>query len=152
MKKYIIILIFLFLLIFVINCSDNETSEYKEEENDDYEDFRKTLKEYLSEHNLSDSDQLIKPKRMRKIFLSIVYDLDVEGIPEYIKNAYEQLADYFIEKYYSKKKEIRVKDVYKLFNFDDITKKFNELIKANPDNGEDDNLKDMKGQNITGDL
>ena len=48
-----------------------------------------------------------------------------------------QLADYFVNQYYDKKKVIRGKDVYKLFNFDEISLKFNELIQANPYYGDD---------------
>ena len=161
MKKHTIILIFLFLLIIVINCIDYETYEYIEEEDDDddeddddgYAPFRKNLKEYLIEHKLNDSDKLVKPKRMKKIFLYTVGDLDIDGIPEHIKNLYEQLADYFVEKYYSKKKEIRGKDVYKLFKFDDISTKFNELMQENPYYGDDDNLKDdMEDPNFRDEL
>ena len=66
-----------------------------------------------------------------------------------IKEIYEQLADYFIEKYYTKKKEIRGKDIFKLFNFNEISLKLNELIQANPYYGEedDDKLKDDEDDN-----
>ena len=86
----------------MIHYDDEEEDDY--DEDDGYETFRKSLREYLTENKLIDSDKLIKPKRMRKIFLSTVGDLDVEGIPEHIKKLYEELADYFVEQYYSKKK------------------------------------------------
>ena len=154
MNKRYIFLISLLSLIFLIKCVQKKEFKYFDDDDEDEDDdpdfydddgygqFRDALKKYLNETNLMNSDKLIKPKRMRKIFLSTVGDLDVEGIPEHIKKLYEELADYFVEQFYSKKKEIRGKDVYKLFKWDEISMKFNELVQANPYYGDDDNLKD----------
>ena len=152
MKKEIIYLLLLFLIILLVKCYDYdyEMIHYDDEEEDDYdeddgyESFRKTLREYLTENNLIDSDKLIKPKRLKRIFLETVGDTDVEGVPQKIKDIYDQMADFFIEKYYTKKKEIKGKDIFKLFNFNEISMKLNELIQANPYYGEedDDKLKD----------
>ena len=152
MKKQFIYLLILFLIILLVKCHDYDYDmiHYDDEEEDDYDDddgyetFRKSLREYLTENKLIDSDKIIKPKRLKKIFLETVGDTDVEGIPQKIKEIYGELADYFIEKYYTKKKEIRGKDIFKLFNFNEISLKLNELIQANPYYGEedDDKLKD----------
>ena len=112
MKKEIIYLLLLFLIILLVKCYDYdyEMIHYDDEEEDDYDEddgyetFRKSLREYLTENKLIDSDKLIKPKRLKKIFLETVGDTDVEGIPQKIKEIYGELADYFIEKYYTKKK------------------------------------------------
>ena len=152
MKKQFIYLLVLFLIILLVKCHDYDYDmiHYDDEEEDDYDEddgyetFRKSLREYLTENKLIDSDKLIKPKRLKKIFLETVGDTEVEGIPQKIKEIYGELADYFIEKYYTKKKEIRGKDIFKLFNFNEISLKLNELIQANPYYGEedDDKLKD----------
>lgn len=152
MKKQFIYLLILFLIILLVKCHDYDYDmiHYDDEEEDDYDEddgyetFRKSLREYLTENKLIDSDKLIKPKRLKKIFLETVGDTDVEGIPQKIKEIYGELADFFIEKYYTKKKEIRGKDIFKLFNFNEISLKLNELIQANPYYGEedDDKLKD----------
>ena len=151
MKKQIIYLLALFSIILLVKCYDYDYDmiHYDDEEEDDYDEddgyetFRKSLREYLTENKLIDSDKLIKPKRLKKIFSETVGDTDVDGIPQKIKDIYEELADFFIEKYYTKKKEIRGKDIFKLFNFNEISLKLNELIQANPYYGEDDDkLKD----------
>ena len=152
MKKQFIYLFAIFLIILLVKCHDYdyEMVHYDDEEEDDYDEddgyetFRKSLREYLTDNKLIDSDKLIKPKKLKKIFLETVGDTDVEGIPQKIKDIYDQLADYFIEKYYTKKKEIKGKDIFKLFNFNEISMKLNELIQANPYYGEedDDKLKD----------
>ena len=165
MNKYYFFLIILFSIILLIKCAINEKEKEKqfkyfddddEDEDDDpdfidddgYRPFREALKKYLNETKLIDSDKLIKPKRMRKIFLETVGDLDTEGIPEHIKKLYEELADYFVEQYYSKKKQIRGKDVYKLFKWEEISMKFNELIQANPYYGDEDKFKDQPDPNF----
>ena len=144
MKKYYLFLILLSLLILLTKSIHHYDMKELEDEDDDEEDdddgygqFRQTLREYLADHKLNDSDKLVKPKRMKKIFLETVTDMDSDAIPQHIKNLYDQLADYFVNQYYDKKKKIRGRDVYKLFNFNDISLKFNELIQANPYYGED---------------
>ena len=149
MKKQFIYLLILFLIILLVKCHDYDYDmiHYDDEEEDDYDEddgyetFRKSLREYLTENKLIDSDKLIKPKRLKKIFLETAGDVDVEGVPQKIKEIYGELADFFIEKYYTKKKEIKGKDIFKLFNFNEISLKLNELIQANPYYGEDDDDK-----------
>ena len=153
MRKYFFFLILLSLLLLLTksihhyDMKDLEDEDDDEEDDDDgYGEFRQTLREYLAEHKLNDSDKLVKPKRMKKIFLETLGDMDVEGIPQHMKDLYDQLADYFVNQYYDKKKKIRGKDVYKLFNFNEISLKLNELIQANPyygdDKQDDDNNED----------
>ncbi len=144
MRKYFLFLILLSLLILLIKSIHHYDMKELEDEDDDEEDdddgyaqFRKSLREYLEDHKLNNSEKIIKPKRMKKIFLETVGDMDSDAIPQHIKNLYDQLADYFVNQYYDKKKVIRGKDVYKLFNFDEISLKFNELIQANPYYGDD---------------
>ena len=157
MNKYYIFLILLSLLILLTKSIHHYDMKELEDEDDDEEDdedgygqFRQALREYLSDHKLNDSDKLIKPKRMKQIFLKTVGDLDSDAIPQQVKDLYDQLADYFVNQYYDKKKQIRGKDVYKLFNFNDISTKFNELIQANPYYGEDnqDDDDDLNDENF----
>ena len=161
MNKFLIFLLSLFSVLLLIKCFDLDyeidlDDEDEDDDDDEYDDdgyaqFRKNLKDYLTEHNLINSDKLVKPKRMRKIFLETFGDMDVDGIPEQVKNMYQELADFFVEKYYTKKKEIRGKDVYKLFNFDEISMKFNEIYQANPYYGEDKLEKDYENQDFRAD-
>ena len=121
---------FYFLIIlslFLISKSD-ETPEPKAEPNENNNDeafeedgdmyFKKTLKEYLVEKNLFESDRIIEPDEMKKIFLESVTEGDAESSAEYFGGIFIELADHFVNEYYKERKEIRGKDIYDLINLD----------------------------------
>ncbi len=142
---------FYFLIIlslFLISKSD-ETPEPKAEPNENNNDeafeedgdmyFKKTLKEYLVEKNLFESDRIIEPDEMKKIFLESVTEGDAESSAEYFGGIFIELADHFVNEYYRNKTEIRGKDIYELINMDQISAKFEQLMNENSKyNGADD--------------
>ena len=118
--------------------NENNNDEAFEEDGDMY--FKKTLKEYLVEKNLFESDRIIEPDEMKKIFLESVTEGDAESSAEYFGGIFIELADYFVNEYYKERKEIRGKDIYDLINLDPISKKFEQLMSDNSKyNGADDN-------------
>ena len=156
MSKNIIFFILLLSLIISLKCYHEDdyydVKEYEEEEFDDDEDeesgygpFRQTLKDYLTKHNLTNSDKIIKPKRLRKLFLRTIGASDIESMPNSVKEIYEETASFFIEKYYNNTDVIRGRDVYKLFDFEEISLKFNEIYQKNPPrNDEKDEPQDRR--------
>ena len=54
-----------------------------------------------------------------------------------MREIYEETASYFIEKFYNNTNEIRGRDVYKLFDFEEISLKFNEIYQKNPPRNDD---------------
>ena len=119
-----------------------EDEDEDDDDNDNYGQFKTALKEYLKKKKLTDSDKIIKRKRLKKIFIKIVAGSSTKNLPKSIIPLYEETADYFIDQYYKKKGVIRGKDIYKLFNFDEISLKFNELYQKNPPKEENDNRND----------
>ena len=118
--------------------NENNNDEAFEEDGDMY--FKKTLKEYLVEKNLFESDRIIEPDEMKKIFLESVTEGDAESSAEYFGGIFIELADHFVNEYYKERKEIRGKDIYDLINLDPISKKFEQLMSDNSKyNGADDN-------------
>ena len=117
---------------------DDNNNETFEEDGDLY--FKKTLKDYLVEKNLFESDRIIEPDEMKKIFLESVTEGDAESSAEYFGGIFIELADHFVNEYYKERKEIRGKDIYDLINLDPISKKFEQLMSDNSKyNGADDN-------------
>ena len=139
MKKNLIFIVLILSFAFLLKCQDEqEPLEEKYGENYDYDDgydgdafFKESLKDYLLENKLFDSERLIQPDEMRKIFLDVITNGDPEG-PEYINGVFIKLTDYFIELYYKEKKEIKGKDIYDLIDISAISMKFEELIGDNP--------------------
>ena len=143
--------IYFYLLIivsFFFLSNSEETPEPKVEpdnNNDTFEEdgdlyFKKTLKDYLVEKNLFDSDRIIEPDEMKKIFLESVTEGDAESSGEYFGGIFIELADHFVNEYYKERKEIRGKDIYDLIQLDPISKKFEQLMNDNSKyNGADDN-------------
>ena len=135
----------IFSLLFIIHTEDlkkeeeeNEQDEYFDEDSDEY--FKKSLKEYLVERNLFDSDKIIQPEEMKKIFLEVVTEGDAESSSEYFGGIFIELADHFVNEYYKQKQEIRGKDIYELIDMNPISQKFEELMTNNSKyNGEDAN-------------
>ena len=141
MSKRILLTLILFFLITTIKSEDEEATMDEGEEMDDYvydnydgeQYFKEIVKEYLERNNLWQNDKLIQPDELKKIFLDIIADGEEDSEPRF-KEAFDKLADFFIDKYYKEKKEIRGKDVYDLIGItekmaNDYNKK-NEKIKT----------------------
>ena len=135
------------ILLFLISLIKSENSTLDEEEMNDYvydnydgeQYFKEIVKEYLEEKKLWKSDKFIQPYELRQIFLDIITDGEESSEPKF-KEAFEKLADFFIDKYYKERREIRGKDVYDLIGITEISLKFDELLgeKAKYDEDEDD--------------
>ena len=149
---------FLFLILSIIFLSkfeetpdpkkekDDNNNETFEEDGDLY--FKKTLKDYLVEKNLFDSDRIIEPDEMKKIFLESVTEGDAESSADYFGGIFIELADHFVNEYYKERKEIRGKDIYNLIELDPISKKFEQLMNDNSKyNGADDNKENNNDYN-----
>ena len=147
----------LLILSFFFLSKSEETPEPKVEQNDNnnetFEDdgdlyFKKTLKDYLVEKKLFESDRIIEPDEMKKIFLESVTEGDAEASGEYFGGIFIELADHFVNEYYKERKEIRGKDIYDLIELDPISKKFQQLMNDNSKyNGADDNKENNNDYN-----
>ena len=149
---------FLFLILSIIFLSKSEETPDPKKEKDDnnnetFEEdgdlyFKKTLKDYLVEKNLFDSDRIIEPDEMKKIFLESVTEGDAESSADYFGGIFIELADHFVNEYYKERKEIRGKDIYNLIELDPISKKFEQLMNDNSKyNGADDNKENNNDYN-----
>ena len=149
---YLFILIILSILFLIKSQEATNQKQEEENDNDDDEDednepdddsekyFKESLKEYLVEHKLFESEKLIQPEEMKKIFLEVVTEGDAEASSSYFGGLFIELADYFVNEYYRNMTQIRGKDIYDLINMDQISKKFEELMNDNSKyNGADDN-------------
>ena len=133
-------LFFITLLQLITNNKNvtNETNDIIEENNDSlygddfYGYFNESLKDYLIKNKLYDSERKIDRDEMKKIFFEVVTEGGPESSPKQLRKLFEQLADYFIEKYYNETKQIRGKDIYKLIDINEIYEKFNEFIGESP--------------------
>ena len=96
------------------------------EEEDHY--FKSSLKEYLVENKLFESERVIEPDELKKIFLDVITDDGLENSPENMRKSLYELAEYFVERYYNEKKQIRGKDIYDLFDINDISAKFSDIV------------------------
>ena len=96
------------------------------EEEDHY--FKLSLKEYLVENKLFESERVIEPDELKKIFLDVITDDGLENSPENMRKSLYELAEYFVERYYNEKKQIRGKDIYDLFDINDISAKFSDIV------------------------
>ena len=136
MKKNIIILFTLFSLLLLLKCKNKkqQKDDYDddEEEEDSYASFRKTLRKYLKKNKLYKSSRLVEPNELKRIFLDVVGDGGVEGTPKRVVEVFNKLADYFVDKYYRDKKEIKGKEVYKLFDFSEISLKLGDFMREMP--------------------
>ena len=120
---------FIFILIsiiFFIKCDDkSDTLEDNYDEGN--HQFKDSLKKYLIETKLFDSEKPIEKKEMKKILIDALTEKDAEFIPEFLKAILEKLSTYFIDKYYKKKKIIRGKDLYDLIDIGPISEKFQQI-------------------------
>ena len=134
-KKYIfLITIFSLILMVKTNIEDEinipdfpeEGFDYNYNEEDHY--FKSSLKEYLLEKDLYDSNRPIKPNELRKIFLEVISEGDPKNIPSYLKNTFNKLAEHFIVKYYNENKQITGKDIINLFDINEINSQFDKIV------------------------
>ena len=96
------------------------------EKYDEKQYFKELVKNYLIEKNLWESDKLIQPDEIRKLFIDIINE--GEYMDNKLKNVFDKVINYFIEKYYKEKKDIKGKDLYDLININELIKKFDDLI------------------------
>ena len=144
MEKKLFFIFAIFLILAFYKCEENAEKESENELFDDdfdqEESFKKSLKEYLVKSNLFDSDRLIEKEEMKKIFLDVILERDPEYAPEYLKESIEYLSKYFVGKYYKKHKEIRGKDIYNLIDIVAISTKFQQLIGEYDDYEEEEEM------------
>lgn len=148
--------IFLILIIiYLISLIKSEKSTLDEEELDDdyvYDNydgeqyFKEIVKEYLEDNDLWKSDELIQPDELRKIFLDIITDGEESSEPRF-KEAFDKLADFYIDKYYKERKEIRGKDIYDLLGITEISLKFDEILGLRSEDDEDEDDDDDDDDN-----
>ena len=133
---YLFILI-LFSFLYLIKSDEvipepdesNETDDYYDEDGERY--FRESLKQYLVERNLLESEELIQPEEMKKIFLEVVTEGDAESSADYFGGIFIELADHFVNEYYRNMTQIRGKDIFGLIDMNQISAKFEELMNEN---------------------
>ena len=129
MNRIYVLFIIEFSLLSIFNCKSNYLDDFL----DDYDliyakSLRKSLKKYLIKQKLFESNKLIKPDEMRKIFIDVMLEgVNFDEMDDFTKELYEELAKIFIDKYYKERKEIKEKEIYELFNVNDIMQKYYEL-------------------------
>ena len=137
------IILFLILLISKAEEEIDENSDYDDGYGVDY--FKESVKQYLVDRNLFDSEELVQPEEMKKIFLEIITEGDYESSTEYFGGIFNELADFFVNSYYINKKEIKGKEIYDLIDINQISQKFEEMMGDNP------NLNGMYGSDYMDD-
>ena len=124
--------IFILLFISIISYNSCLLNSHNKNNYEGEFDFKESLKQYLTEEKLINSERIIERKEMEKIFLDVLLEKDPEYIPEFLKLILEKLSKYFLDKYYKKKKIIKGKDIYDLINMEEISMKFQQIT-GNPD-------------------
>ena len=115
------------IIIFISILSMLKTENLIYEKYDEKQYFKELVKNYLIEKNLWESDKLIQPDEIRKLFIDIINE--GEYMDNKLKNVFDKVINYFIEKYYKEKKDIKGKDLYDLININELIRKFDDLIK-----------------------
>ena len=159
------IFIILFLSLVVLSKAQEDDQQDLTEDNNweennfDYDDFdsetyfKNSLKEYLVENQLFDSEKAIPRDQMKKIFADVIFDGEPDG-GEYMNEVFGQLSEYFINLYYKDRKEIKGKEIYDLIDIKEISMKFEQMIGTNPYfNGNEDYIeeKDYDSRDYIGD-
>ena len=141
MKKNISFFIIINVLIVNILNKNDDIDDLIENYDLKYEEYLKNfIKNYLKENDLLENERLIGPGEMKKIFIDIMMEgISIDDVDEYTKEMNEELARIFISKYYSKKKEIRGKDIYDLIDINEIKQKYYQLNGEIPFIEDDDN-------------
>ena len=149
-KNLILLLIFLCFFSLILTESITEEDNLEDFYYDNYDGeqyFKEIVKDYLIEKNLWKSEKLIQPEELRKIFIDIIMDGE-DYKKGKLKDAFDKLADYFIDKYYKDKKEIRGKDIYDLIGVTEISLKFEELVGDKKYDEEEDEDEDDQYDNM----
>ena len=154
MKKCLFFIIIFLSLIFLSKTQEDDQQDSSEDNNwegnnFDYEDFdseayfKNSLKEYLVEKKLFDSERAIPRDEMKKIFADVIFDGEPEGDTEYMSEIFKQLTEYFINTYYTNRKSIKGKELYDLIDIKQISNKFEEMIGPQKYyNGNEDNIEE----------
>ena len=130
-----IFIFFIILIIFYTKCNEKKDLNYDYDYNEGTKQFKESLKQYLTENGLLNSEKIIERDEMKKILFDILTEKDAEFIPDFLQEILEILTKHFIDKYYKEKKIIRGKDLYSLIDIESIAEKFQEL--TDDDYGDD---------------
>ena len=131
-----IFIFFIILIIFYTKCNEKKDLNYAYDYNEGTKQFKESLKQYLTENGLLNSEKIIERDEMKKILFDILTEKDAEFIPDFLQEILEILTKHFIDKYYKEKKIIRGKDLYSLIDIESIAEKFQEL--TDDDYGDDE--------------
>ncbi len=131
-----IFIFFIILIIFYTKCNEKKDLNYDYDYNEGTKQFKESLKQYLTENGLLNSEKIIEREEMKKILFDILTEKDAEFIPDFLTEILEILTKHFIDKYYKEKKIIRGKDLYSLIDIESIAEKFQEL--TDDDYGDDE--------------
>ena len=120
------------LLIFISKCEEekNNTKEGAEL-NDEFDDdafFKQSLKQYLVDHGLFESNKVLQREEVRKILLEVLTEGEPDSTPHGLKKILDQLVDYFVNLYYKDRKEVKAEDLYELFDINQISSKFQVMV------------------------
>ena len=136
MDKKLILVICLISLLILSKCNETKEKDKEEEEDNDaipefnrYEYFNNSLREYLVENKLLNSERVIKPKEMKTKILEIMEHTDPDGYYDFYE-IFNKLTKYFVDRFYKQKKEIRGKDIFDLIKIDEITEKFESIFNS----------------------
>ena len=146
MNKKILFFLLLLSLVFIskgdeVKNSTNEEQEVNnnsniEEKGEDM--LRESLKKLLISRDLFDKNAILSPEQVREIFIEIITDGDPTGSPQYVQQSIGELADHFVDLYYQDRRELRAKELYDLFDVNQISEKFEQLLGLIPVNDDDD--------------
>ena len=145
MSKNILFIYFFIVLLSFIYLTKCEKVHEGETINNDFDDgygedyFKESLKQYLVERNLFDSEEPVSKEEMKKIFLEVITEGDYESSAEYFGGIFNELADYFVDSYFVNRKEIKGKQIYDLININHISDKFEQMLGNNPHFVNDEN-------------
>ena len=131
-----IFIFFIILIIFYTKCNEKKDLNYDYDYNEGTKQFKESLKQYLTENGLLNSEKIIERDEMKKILFDILTEKDAEFIPDFLQEILEILTKHFIDKYYKEKKIIKGKDLYSLIDIESIAEKFQEL--TDDDYGDDE--------------
>ena len=131
-----IFIFFIILIIFYTKCNEKKDLNHDYDYNEGTKQFKESLKQYLTENGLLNSEKIIERDEMKKILFDILTEKDAEFIPDFLQEILEILTKHFIDKYYKEKKIIRGKDLYSLIDIESIAEKFQEL--TDDDYGDDE--------------
>ena len=131
-----IFIFFIILIIFYTKCNEKKDLNYDYDYNEGTKQFKESLKQYLTENGLLNSEKIIERDEMKKILFDILTEKDAEFIPDFLQEILEILTKHFIDKYYKEKKIIKGKDLYNLIDIESIAEKFQEL--TDDDYGDDE--------------